>query len=204
MKKPSSYKNTGSLQSSLSNTRQLLLINNKYHEAKLKDGYYKKAFLESDGERVDSGRRFGLFSSMMQKISNYPSVNDKIYSHILSIRLCSGLYDFVVLESSPQAIFIHKKENSEYGHTSISNGTPVLLAGELLFTEMMQGILVSWTNKSGHYQVGSHLTEMALKYRRMSLRSPENLAFHIRSRVPIVDGKLFLPMDKFISWDGEI
>lgn len=49
MRRPSVYENKGILQSPLKNAKQLLLINGKYHEATLKEGYYRKAILDSEG-----------------------------------------------------------------------------------------------------------------------------------------------------------
>lgn len=205
MRTPSIYKNKGILQAPLKNTKQLLLINDKYHEATLKDGYYEKGILDSEGvSRYKERGGLKTLSFLKSKIFGSNHIKDPAHHHILSIRLCSGFYDFVVLASDPSVLFINKTENPEFGHTSISTGTPVLLAGELFFDDSNKGKLLFWTNKSGHYRVGEHLTEKALKYKRMSLRSPENMKLHIQSRIPLIDGKPLLPMKKFKEWSGEI
>ncbi|BBM81158.1 TPA: hypothetical protein N6791_004803 [Escherichia coli] len=203
MRRPSVYENKGILQSPLKNAKQLLLINGKYHEATLKEGYYRKAILDSEG--ITRNKTNNDLRKIMSLASNFFNVNQTPASqHILSIRLCYDFYDFVVLASDPSVIFINKTENAEFGHTSISHGEPVLLAGELFFDKKNTGKLLFWTNKSGHYQVGSHLTERALKYKDMSLRSPQNMISHIQSRIPLINGEQLLPMKKFRVWSGEI
>ncbi|MEK1939391.1 MAG: hypothetical protein AAAB16_03355 [Pseudomonas sp.] len=123
-------------------------------------------------------------------------------SVIKGVNKLTGWYDFAVLASDPRTVFINKNEDPRYGHTSITRGKPVLLAGEIMFDDSSN--IAVWTNKSGHYEVGSHLPSKARSENKPELNSPESHRAYINSRVPVIDGLPLLPPHLLELWDGEL
>jgi hypothetical protein len=125
-----------------------------------------------------------------------------------------GLYDFAVVVGQPGICWVRReysdryekygdrksKPGAERGHTSISRGQRVYLAGTLLFgggphtKPSLRGKLITWENRSGHYRCGNGLLGAPL------LKIMEEQTRYLRA----FDGTLLLPMDKFQEWDGDI
>lgn len=95
------------------------------------------------------------------KISSFMKYEDGIYNEVTlgssnSSKLADGTYIFIIPQGFPSKILafnISHATTNGYGHTSISRGRPVHFAGEVKFNS---GILIEWSNSSGHYRVPSN------------------------------------------------
>lgn len=61
--------------------------------------------------------------------------------------LAHGLYVFTIKQKEPTTLYC-ALDNDVQGHTSISKGSNVDYAGEII---ILQGRLARWSNNSGHY-----------------------------------------------------
>lgn len=87
------------------------------------------------------------------------------FLHIKSGKIISpdGVYIFVIRSESPGKIIAMKQQSGTVGHTSLTRrndiALPVRFAGTLHYRK---GLLIQWTNNSGHYQPNKRLAHFNL------------------------------------------
>ena len=151
-------------------------------------------------------------NNMHKEINHSEIFKHENASKIKSIVKCVGGYIFTVTLDNPNTIFLHRSRNSivepnpdpRCGHSSISGGKPVIMAGELVFggysedAQAKAGELEFWNDQSGHYKVGSH------RHNREMLKDHGLREAYFMKRIPIgPNGEKMLPGDKYVEWDGE-
>ncbi len=125
------------------------------------------------------------------------------------MKLADGWYDFVIPQDRHNVIYLaHSKKHWEEtangmkfynignnrGHSSIGPHETrefVCFAGELVFKE---GVLTSWTDKSGHYRCTQYVKSPA---KEQIVERQTSLALKL-------NGDRLLPMDRFQAWNGRL
>lgn len=193
------YKNEGILQTKVENIQQLIFVSGVPHKVVFKQSELERTALSKfTQQQIERG----VPLDSINVLSGVGIDNDAI----LSIEKLSGWYDFVVLPSDPMSLFLNQNKDSTFGHTSLTQGKSVILAGEIFFGKTSDGTpkIEQWTNKSGHYMVGSHLEKRAILERNPLLKSQDAQREYILSRVPTNEGLPLLPPELLDLWNGEI
>ncbi|MES9856153.1 MAG: hypothetical protein ABW166_06075 [Sedimenticola sp.] len=168
------YKMQGILQDARVEERRLIMLESRYHIA--------------------------ITHEHKKNLKKVLYLNDpKFITHIRETYIpeSGSWYDFVVLAKNTATVFVDNiSTDALHGHSAIASGGSVILAGEIRFGD--NGSIIAWTNKSGHYMVGSHHTEFSALSRFNS--NKEFCHNYLGMRIPCVsniDRSPILPISKF-------